>query len=212
MYRQSASAAGSESQQPLAIEVDPDNHLLWRMPLKRLESEIIRDCVLAAAGSLDATAGGPPVMLEWRPDGIVVVSEKQLPTPSAKWRRSVYLLARRAFQLSEFTVFDQPVVATNCPERTCSAVPLQALTMMNGALLWEQAERFADRLPAVTGSARDDLLSRAFQLAFARPPTAEELRESTTFLDRQQAAYQQQGQSAEAANRRGHGAPVPTPC
>src|SRR5437763_1412182 len=69
----------SAARQELAVRVDPDNRLLWRMPLKRLESEIIRDCVLSASGCLDATAGGPPIMLEWRPDGMVVVSEKQLP-------------------------------------------------------------------------------------------------------------------------------------
>jgi hypothetical protein len=202
IYRQSADAVAGNAEQALALRVDPDNRLLWRMPLKRLESEIIRDCVLATSGCLDTTAGGPPVMLEWRPDGMVVVSEKQLPTTSAKWRRSIYLLARRAFQLSELTVFDQPIVATNCPERTCSAVPLQALTMMNGAWLWEQADQLAGRLAAQGVSSADDPIVLAFQIAFARPPTPDERRASQTFLDRQETAYRDQEPSPASARRK----------
>jgi hypothetical protein len=190
------------AQQARAMQVDPDNRLLWRMRLKRLESEIIRDCVLATSGCLEATAGGPPVMLEWRPDGMVVVAEKQLPAPSAKWRRSVYLLARRAFQLSELTVFDQPVVATNCPERSCSAVPLQALTMMNGEWLWDQADRFAQRLTAQTPSLPDERVTKAFLVTFGRAPTADERRASTEFLDQQQSAYRQDEKYRETAERR----------
>src|SRR5260370_41272374 len=118
-------------------------------------------------------------MLEARPDGMIVISEKQLPTPTAKWRRSVYLLARRAFQLSEFTAFDQPVVATTCPERTQSAVPLQALTMLNGAFLWEQSGRLAERLPE---GSRDEQVSALFQQVLSREPSVEEASQSAQFL------------------------------
>jgi hypothetical protein len=166
------------------------------MRLKRLESEAIRDCVLALAGNLDTTAGGPPIMLEARPDGMIVIAEKQLPTPTAKWRRSVYLLARRAFQLSEFIAFDQPVVATTCPERNRSAVPLQALTMLNGAFLWEQSERLAGCLPA--GSCAEQI-SALFQRVLAREPSADESRESAQFLARQSEFYRTQGSQADVA-------------
>src|SRR5260370_37613357 len=119
-------------------------------------------------------------MLEARPDGMIVIAEKQLPTPSAKWRRSIYLLARRAFQLSEFIAFDQPVVATTCPERNRSAVPLQALTMLNGAFLWEQSEMLAERLPAASG---DEQIRALFQRVLAREPSAAESIHSAQFLD-----------------------------
>ena len=189
VYRQSAAADG-------VSKADPDNRLLGRMRLKRLESEVIRDCVLAASGNLDATAGGPPIMLEARPDGMIVIAEKQLPTPTAKWRRSVYLLARRAFQLSEFIAFDQPVVATTCPERNRSAVPLQALTMLNGAFLWEQSERLAGCLPA--GSCAEQI-SALFQRVLAREPSADEVRQSAQFLERQSKLYREQGSPPDAA-------------
>jgi hypothetical protein len=180
-------------------EIDPDNRLLWRMRLKRLESEAIRDCILAAAGTIDPTMGGPPIMLEGKPDGMIVVNEKQLPSPSAKWRRSAYLLARRAFQLSELAVFDQPVVATSCPERPRSAVPLQSLTLLNGALLWEQAEKLAARLEVTTNVSVDERIAAAFQRVLVRLASAEELRQSRQFLENQAALYRAKGLDENAA-------------
>src|SRR5262245_35729880 len=41
------------------VAIDPENRLLWRMPRARLEAEIIRDQILAVAGNLDRTLGGP---------------------------------------------------------------------------------------------------------------------------------------------------------
>jgi hypothetical protein len=180
-------------------QVDPDNVLLWRMRLKRLDSEVIRDCILAASGSIDPTMEGPPIMLEGKPDGMIVVAEKQLPTPTAKWRRSVYLLSRRAFQLSELAVFDQPVVATNCSERARSAVPLQSLALLNGALSWEQAEKFAARIEENTVLSRDDSILLAFQRSLVRRPSAEELGRSAQFLEQQAALHSAKGLSAQDA-------------
>src|SRR6185436_2875553 len=36
-----------------ASRVDPDNRLLWHMPIQRLEAEEIRDAMLAISGRLD---------------------------------------------------------------------------------------------------------------------------------------------------------------
>lgn len=194
VYRQSAEISASD-----ASLADPDNVLLWRMRLKRLDSEAIRDCILAASGTLDPTMGGPPIMLEGKPDGMIVVAEKQLPTPTAKWRRSIYLLARRAFQLSELAVFDQPVVATNCPERARSAVPLQSLALLNGALSWEQAEKFAARIEETAASGNEDCIQFAFQRALVRRPAAEELRASGQFLETQGELHRGKGLTAQDA-------------
>ena len=62
-------------------EIDPGNRLLWRMRLRRLEAEAIRDSILTASGKIDLTMGGAPVPMDYRPDGMVVVSEKDLPRP-----------------------------------------------------------------------------------------------------------------------------------
>src|SRR5262249_9408413 len=45
-----------------AEEADPENRLLHRMPVRRLEAEVIRDAMLAVSGRLDRTMYGPGVM------------------------------------------------------------------------------------------------------------------------------------------------------
>src|SRR5262249_25641310 len=77
--------------------VDPDNLLLWRMPLRRLESEIIRDAVLATSGKLDRQIGGPAIPIKPLPDGMVVVETQNLPAGATPFRRSLYLVSRRNY-------------------------------------------------------------------------------------------------------------------
>ncbi len=193
-YRQSSrvekdalGAGTSEPGRPDAQAVDPENLLLWRMPLRRLESEIIRDDVLAISGRLDARIGGPPVPIKPLPDGMVIVETQNLPVGASPDRRSLYLLSRRNYQPTELGVFDQPVVATNCTRRTSAAVALQSLTMLNGAFVTEQAEHFAKRVIALSGSDEAKRIDMAFRLALARPPSAEEIDLSRGLLVRQRA-------------------------
>jgi hypothetical protein len=170
-YRQASYRPGGESPDPEAV--DPANSLLWRMRLRRLESEVVRDAILATSGRLNRAAGGPPILTQARPDGLVVVDKDKLTAPTEAWRRSVYLLARRAYNLSLLTVFDQPLVATNCLCRDASAVPLQSLTMLNDDLIAEQAGHFADRIEAAA-STPPAQVELAFRLALARRPNESE--------------------------------------
>jgi hypothetical protein len=168
VYRQTS----SRPDQTEAL-VDPGNQLLWRQRFRRLESEIIRDAVLTVSGALDRTPGGPPVPIEPHDDGLVVVQPKGMP-PTAACRRSIYLFARRNYNMTLLNVFDQPVMATNCTRRIASAQPLQSLTLLNDAFMLEQAEQFAQRV-ATVASTPEGRIETAFRIAFARQPTAEEM-------------------------------------
>jgi hypothetical protein len=181
-YRQASRVAGA----PVGAErIDPRNRLLWRMRLRRLDAEAIRDSILAVSGRLDPTAGGPPILVYSRPDGMVVLDDKALSSPTARYRRSIYLLFRRAYNLSFLSVFDQPLVAVNCPARDTSAVPLQSLTMLNDAFVAEQAAAFADRVLRRAGNAgQEGVIRTAFRLALARQPTDAELRICSDLLTR----------------------------
>ncbi|MGD9723244.1 MAG: PSD1 and planctomycete cytochrome C domain-containing protein [Pirellulales bacterium] len=198
VYRQRSAREGPAADAAIAPSTattapptgDPDGDWLWHMPLKRLDAEIVRDAILAVSGQLDPSLGGPPLPLETRPDGSVVIQEKQLPSPAAKSRRSIYVLARRNYHLSMLNVFDQPAMATNCPRRDRSAVVLQSLAMLNDDFVVEQAGHFARRVRNAAGSgdwnAQIDL---AFRIALARSPSTQESEWSQRLLAEHAAEY-----------------------
>ena len=162
--------------------VDPGNQLLWRMRLRRLEAEAIRDSILAISGKLNLAMSGPSILVRARPDGVVLVSEPDLAQPGDRFRRSVYLLTRRNYNLSFLTVFDHPIMSTNCTRRDDSAVVLQSLSLLNNEFVLDNAQHFAHRLLAAGGE-RVTVIQRAFAAALARPPTPQEEVWSQELLD-----------------------------
>jgi hypothetical protein len=191
-YRQS-SVAGSLREPQLA---DPDNRLLGRMRLRRLESEAVRDAMLAAAGKLDLRMGGAPVPVESRPDGTFVV--KAAGTDGS--RRSLYLLARRNYHPTLLGVFDQPNLTTNCAARSTSAVVLQTLTMLNDAVVLEQARGLGERVSR-EASGEPARIERAFRLTLSRAPSPQDSAASAALLQRQRAFSKSQGQTGAQAEQ-----------
>jgi hypothetical protein len=189
VYRQASvrGAAGPGAADP--EKIDPGNRLLWKARLRRVESEVLRDSVLAVSGALDRAQGGPPVPIDPQPDGLVIVPKAGLPTRTAACRRSIYLMARRNYNLTLLSVFDQPVMATNCTRRIASAVPLQSLTLLNDAFMLEQADRFAARVAAAAGRSAGARIEAAFRLAFARPPKLKEKTAAAAFLHKMAASH-----------------------
>ncbi len=200
-YRQASrrepETAHATSPRPEAI--DPANLLLWRMRLRRIEAETVRDAILATSGDLDLTCGGPPVPIKARPDGMVAVLEDDPAHPAQAYRRSIYLTARRAYNVSLLTVFDQPLVATNCVKRKASALALQSLFMINDAFLAEQADHFATRVERLTRASGGDRVEPAFRLALARKPNPSEAATCRTLLQNQAARFRSRGDSQEAS-------------
>jgi hypothetical protein len=160
-----------------ARRVDPDNHLLWRQRLRRLEAEVLRDTILSAAGMLNPVMYGPPVPMQRQGDGEVTV-----PDGAAGCRRSVYLQVRRSQPLTLLQVFDQPVMETNCTRRGVSTVASQALTLLNSDFLVRQADAFANRVQRERPA---DFAGYAVLLAFGRPATAGERAKLAAFLSEQ---------------------------
>ncbi len=129
-----------------ADEADPENKLLHRMPIRRLEAEAIRDALLAVSGRLDPARFGPPVMAYLTPF-MVGRGRPGVSGPlDGKGRRSIYLAVRRNFLNPMFLAFDYPTPFSTRGRRSVSNVPAQALTMMNNPLVVQQAERWAKRM------------------------------------------------------------------
>ncbi len=165
------------------------------MRLRRIEAETVRDAILATSGDLVETCGGPPVPIRARPDGMVAVPRDDPAHPTQAFRRSIYLTARRAYNVSLLTVFDQPLVATNCVKRKTSALALQSLFMINDAFLAEQADHFATRVERLTQASGGDPVEPAFRLALARKPNPAELATCRTLLQNQAARFRSRGDS-----------------
>ncbi len=65
-YQQASSVAAPAADHADPKLVDPENRLLWRANIQRLEAEQIRDAMLSTSGWLDLTIGGKTIPLRNR--------------------------------------------------------------------------------------------------------------------------------------------------
>src|SRR5207302_7018778 len=148
---------------------------------------------LAVAGRLSPWLGGPPVRVplepevydliftEDEPDGLWAVT----PDPREHCRRSLYLFNKRNVRLPLLESFDQPDTLTSCPVRPVSTFAPQALILLNGPFMQEQAQAFAARVLREGGKDRVAQIERAYRLALARPPREAERHMAVEFLEAQ---------------------------
>ncbi len=159
---------------------DPDNTLLHKMRVRRLEGEAIRDSMLKVSGRLNATMYGPSIPVNLTPfqDGRGRPASGPL---DGDGRRSVYLAVRRNFLSAFLLAFDTPSPFSTVGRRTVSNVPAQALILMNDPFVHNQADVWAKRVMAEKAS--DETRIRGMYLdAFSRAPTDAELRACTAYL------------------------------
>jgi hypothetical protein len=182
----SAAYRRSDRWDDAAGELDPYNTLLWRMAPRRLEAEPIRDAVLAVSGDLNLEVGGPSVRPPI-PKAVLATQSRpgngwKVSRPRDAARRSVYVFVKRTLPLPELELLDAPDASEPCPRRAVTTTAPQALTLLNGEFLHEQAEHFAGRLAREAGDDPAARVDRAFRLALARAPTDQERADSLEFL------------------------------
>ena len=175
----------SRASDPAAARMDPENRLLHRMNLRRLEAESIRDAVLAISGRLDLQMSGPPVPVH---KGDVVLfrgAPKKLGPLDGNGRRSIYMAARRNFLSSLLLTFDTPKPFATVGRRDVSNVPAQSLALMNHPFFHEQARGWARRLEVGGGDQSPaERIRHMYLEAFARPPTQAEMDACLRSLER----------------------------
>jgi hypothetical protein len=194
-YRQRSKVAGSrlqiadsndevESVIDLQQSNDPENRLLHYMPIRRLEAEAVRDSMLAASGRLDYRMHGPSVLPHITPfmEGR---GKPQSGPLDGEGRRSIYLNARRNFLTPLLLAFDYPVTFTPIGRRGNATIPAQALTLMNDPFVVAESRRWAQHALAEEPSTAEHRIAVLFQIAFARPPTADETASAIDFLQHQ---------------------------
>jgi hypothetical protein len=164
-YRQSALHAGS----PAARRNDPGNRWLWRMNVRRLDADQIRDTMLAVSGELDDRQGGPSV-------------EPALP------RRAIYTRLIRYSPEPLLQAFDAPDGFSSTPQRDTTTTATQALQLLNGPWALARAEALARGL--LPEPDQENLVERAYRRVLGRPPDRLERAASLRFL-REQTAKEQ---------------------
>jgi hypothetical protein len=178
----------STQDDPAAADADPQNLLLHRMRLRRLEGEAIRDAMLAVSGRLDRTAFGPPVPVHLTP----FLQGRGRPETSGPLdgdgRRSIYLAVRRNFLNPFLLAFDTPIPFSTVGRRQVSNVPAQALILLNDPFVQEQAARWGDAVRAHPGTPAEKIAGM-YLTAFGRPPTADESAACVEFLSEQGTRY-----------------------
>jgi cytochrome c553 len=153
-YQQSA------ENNPKFAEIDPDNRLLWRANLRRLDFEEMHDALLTITGELDRTMGGRPVL---------ITSE------GFASRRAIYTTIDRRSPPELLTQFDFPSPDVASGRRYTTIVPQQALFLMNSPMVIEAARKLVDRASFAALKTDEERVSSLYLAVYQRPPTREEI-------------------------------------
>ena len=150
--------------------LDPDNRLLWRANVRRLDFEAFRDSLLVMSGRLDPKMGGQPVNITDEP---------------YTYRRSIYGYIDRGNvpELMQHFDFSDPDMPNS--KRTATIVPQQALFLMNSPLAVDVARRVIARNEFQRA---DNDLRRVFSLyriMFQRQPKKEEIPLAIRYIEKE---------------------------
>jgi hypothetical protein len=185
-----AYAMSSQPADAAAEEKDPENALLHRMNLRRLEGESIRDAILAVSGRLDLKVGGPSVPVFITPFMEGRGKPKSGPL-DGEGRRSLYIAIKRNFLSPMMLAFDTPIPFNAMGRRNVSNVPAQSLVLMNDPFVVAQAAVWAESVPANLSNA--ERLRSMYLSAFSREPLPEEQADALAFIQEQADALKTSG-------------------
>ena len=166
-----------------AKDVDPDNSLLHRARIRRLQDEAIRDSMLKISGRLDEKMFGPSVATHLTSFMQGRGRPKKSGPLDGNGRRSVYLGVRRNFISPLMLAFDTPTPFNSMGRRTSSNVPAQALILMNHPFVIEQTGNWAKQLVGTEDRSIESMVKSAYEQALGRLPTDAELEESVAFIE-----------------------------
>jgi len=186
-------------------KVDPGDLLLWRRRPQRIESEILRDAMLAVSGALNTQMFGAAVKGPIPPEAIQARNmndpyPKDLKDAPATRRRSVYMFHKRVVQNPLMQAFDGPDAQASCGRRETTTVAPQALALLNDTFVRARAMDLAQRVENEAGAEAHAQVRLAWRLALGREPSNAELKSGMAFLiaQRQQRSAREQDKPNDA--------------
>ena len=175
----------SAEQSETNMRIDPENRMLWRANIQRLDAEALRDSLLFVSGELDLKAGGPPQRLN----------------DANNKRRTVYGFVSRNKLDGMLALFDFPNPNITSEKRNMTESPAQELFFLNSSFIAERAQALAHRVSA--GPKRDEAsrIDNVYRILFGRAPARDELQLGEKFLKAKQSdAWQQYAQALLNSN------------
>lgn len=170
VYQQSSAASHSMADQADPRLIDPENRLLWRSNIQRLEAEEVRDAMLAVSGWLSPEVGGKTIPQRNR-EFVFNHTSKDHTTYETP-RRALYLPIIRNHLYDMLEQFDYPDPTMPTGSRNSTVIAPQALIMMNSPVAMEAGKRMAARLSSIAGD--DARIREAYVLIYGREPTAKD--------------------------------------
>jgi hypothetical protein len=183
----SAAYRQSTRSDPAALRKDAGDRLLWRKAPMRLEAEMVRDAMLAVSGGLDTRLGGPgyrdqeAVKAEGTPAMLYVAVDPGTPGLN---RRTLFRAWARGGRSTLLDAFDCPDPSTTAPRRAVTTTPLQALALLNNALVLHLSDTLAARLAREAGTEPGAQVDLAYRLAFGRLPDPDERAKAVAVVGR----------------------------
>lgn len=178
VYQQAGSVSFSTSDKVDPRIVDPENHLLWRANLQRLEAEEIRDTMLFTSGWLNPEIGGKTIPLHNR-EFVFNHTSKDATTYESP-RRALYLPIIRNHLYDMLEQYDYPDPTMPTGSRNSTVIAPQALIMMNAPVVLESSRRLAAKLVSLSSEA--ERVQQAYAILFSRPPRPPEVTEALAMV------------------------------
>lgn len=174
-----------------ARHLDPNNTFHWRFNRQRLDAEALRDTLLLHSGELNLEMPHkphpfPPVK-EWK-----YTQHHPFHDSYETNQRSVYMMTARLNSRPFFTAFDGADRNSSTPLRDSSVTTVQSLYLLNDELVYQCAERFAERLLQSEHDSSKRLTQACLQ-SLGRPPTKEELQQLQQWLQSMEGELKQSG-------------------
>ena len=163
-----------------AMQIDPENQLLWKRSRVRIDAESIRDALLLQAGELEWSLGNAPMRVKSQDPSPQDMATNLKMYEEAR-RRSVYLPIVRSNVYEFLTLFDFPNAASPVGKRDTTTIPTQALWMMNSPFITKQARNIAKRVERYDAH---DAIESLYLRLFAREPTEREIVKGVAFVER----------------------------
>lgn len=179
-------------------QIDPDNRLLWKRNIRRMDAEVLRDSLLQVSGDLNLKKGGESFYPSLAPEVLEGFSRKSsawTPSPDKdQLRRSIYMISKRHLLIPFMKAFDFPSSEKPCGNRNRTTVVSQSLAMLNNQFIHSRSSNLARVLIQEHGE-DEDAIFNAWKQIFSREPKPHELEASLKHYHKQQSYFSEKDNS-----------------